>query len=142
MFITKKIVVIGGPHAGKTLLSKRWMEEGTLNYDPNIDYNYEPTLGVEILPAKVPPLHKFNLWDCAGDKQGQGGIGKHFVGANGALVIIDTNDALSFIEGEKFKKMYEISRPGTPIHILKIGEEGDYNHVNDVPKEMLIQWFP
>lgn len=83
---TKKVVLVGDAHVGKTTLLQRVMIG-------NYDTRYVATLGVEVHPIvhqhPIGVFRRFNVWDCAGDPR-FGGLGDgYYIQAQIAIVMFN-----------------------------------------------------
>ncbi len=87
-----KIILVGDSGVGKTTLIHRHLTG-------EFTTEHKPTLGVEVDPISFDSNHgkiMFNVWDTAGDERYNGLGDGYYVGAQGAIIMVDTQSASSF----------------------------------------------
>jgi len=121
---TFKICLVGDARVGKTTFTHALLSN-------KFKQTYSPTLGVDldvIIRDIGGEKIRFNIWDCAGDKNFQGLKDGYYLKANAFIVMFDVSKPL-----DEFKKIYkEISKKNVPI--LVVGNKIDLNPTFDWSK--------
>lgn len=107
MFQTKKIVLVGDEHVGKTQFCNKYV-----NNKYKKDYN--PTLGCEVHPLRFQDKI-FNIWDCAGQERFKGLGEGYYVQANGFIIMIDVSSLASIEKSFLWEQSLRNNYPNIPI---------------------------
>ena len=115
-----KICLLGEANVGKTSLVYRFIENKFRD-------NYKSTLGVNLLKKDVN-LEKYKgvsaqIWDLGGQESFKSLRKLYLEGANGALIIYDTTQKVSFEKLKEWVESFRQARGNEPI--LLIGNKID-----------------
>lgn len=109
---TYKVVLVGASGVGKTTLIKEFVTSIR-------NTRHIPTVGVEVHPTIFNFSGRnvcLNVWDCAGRRNLGGMRDGYYVGANGAIVLFDSNvEQANSPSILAWRREIQRTAPGIPI---------------------------
>ncbi len=117
-----KILIIGDSGVGKTCFLFSFVKD-------NLGAEFQPTVGVDVALKTIDvsgKLIKLQIWDTAGQERYRTLTNNYFHGADGIIVVYDTNNRKSFENVSSWIKTIEEKSPSNVLRVL-IGNKIDKN---------------
>lgn len=129
-----KIIIVGDSRVGKTSFVNIFTNK-------KFTYEHKPTVGVEINTISFKSsasgtqsvfngkdgFVKLELWDCAGDKNMKGLDDGYYIGAHGAIIMVDQTDSSSIYSIPSYIKNISRICHNIPIVICRNKEDRNIN---------------
>ena len=118
-----KILIIGDSGVGKTCFLFSFVKD-------NLGLGFQPTVGVDVAIKTLDvsgKLLKLQIWDTAGQERYRTLTNNYFHGADGIIVLYDTNNRKSFDNVSSWVKTIEEKSSPNALRIL-IGNKIDKNN--------------
>ncbi len=132
--ISIKLCLLGEPGVGKTSLLYRFITS-------KFRENYKSTLGVNLLKKEIPISNSImintHIWDLGGQESFRSLRDVYLNGSNGALIIFDITDEISFNKIPEWIDSYRDSG-GNNNNALIIGNKIDLTDQFEIKKKKAI----